>query len=166
MSCEVERWVQEVDPKRAAEKVPVQFDWHDYLANVRVSGVTLPAGHRFRFKRADPRNTGLEYEVTTAGTTGGRVPAFPRVIGQTVVDGSCVLTARALSSASLRGTIGTSAFPPVDGLTLSDELSDGLVYTIWVAGGSVGETYEVVHRATLNGVVGELVEAVARLLVQ
>lgn len=164
MSC-VERWVQEVDPKRAAEKVPVQFDWHDYLANVREPGITVPAGHRFRFKRKDPRSTGLEYEVTTAGRTGGRVPTYPTVIGDMVLDGSCILTARALTSASVRGTIGTSEFPSVDGLTLTDETNDDLVYTIWVAGGIVGQTYEVVHRATLNGLAGETIEAVAKLTV-
>jgi hypothetical protein len=38
--------------------------------------------------------TGLEYEVTTAGTTGAVAPAWPTVIGQTVVDGTVTFTAR------------------------------------------------------------------------
>lgn len=160
---DVERWVQVVDPKRAAERVPIQFDWHDYLANVRQPGASVSLGQRFRFKRRDPRSTGLEYEVTQAGRTGGRVPIFPTTIGGQVTDGSCVLTARALSSASLRGTIGTSTFPATAGLTLSSEMNDDLIYTIWAESGVAGQFYDVVHRVTLNGIAGEIVEAVAHL---
>lgn len=159
----VDRWVQEVDPKRSGDKVPVQFDWHDYLADVWAPGITVPAGRRFRFHRRDPRSTGLEYEVTVAGRTGGRVPMFPTAIGQAVVDGSATLTARAMTAGSLRGTIGTSSFPSVDGVTLSGEINEDLVYTIWVAGGVDGQTYEILHNVTLNGVVGEVKGAVALL---
>lgn len=39
-------------------------------------------------------DTGLEYEVTTAGTTAAAAPAWPTTIGQTISDGTVVYTAR------------------------------------------------------------------------
>lgn len=158
---------QEVDPKRVADKVPIQFDWHDYLANTWRPGTFFTAGQRIRFLRNDPRARGFEMECTVAGRSGGRPPTFPGTLGASVTEGGSTLTwtARTLSTASLRGTIGTSVFPPVDGLILSDESNADLIYTIYADVGVSGQRYEVKQRITLSDVIGEEKEGVAVLFV-
>lgn len=151
----------EVKAKRPADKVPIQFDWHDYLANDWQAGVRYELGERLRPIRA--LATGFEYEVTAAGTTGRRRPAFPSVLDAVVTSGSVSLTARAITAASLRANITTSSFPAVSGLTLSDESNDDLVYTIYAAGGTDGSRYEVKHQITLSNAPGEIKEGVALL---
>lgn len=151
----------EVPAKRSADKVPVQFDWHDYLANQWVRGGEFQTGERIRGSRAT--STGFEYEATTGGVSGRVRPVFPTTVGLTVRDGSIVWTARAITTASLRATILTSLFPAVDGLTLSNQSDADLVHTIYVAGGISWSTYEVPNRVTLSNAPGEIIEKVALL---
>lgn len=150
--------------KRSADKVPVQFDWHDYIANRWQRGTPYGLGARIRPERL--LATGLEYEVTTAGVTGNRRPNFPVTAGATVQSGAVVFTARAITDASLRATILSSTFPAVDGLTLGDQSDDDHVMTIFAAGGTSGQYYSVVNRIVLSNPPGETKEALARLLVQ
>lgn len=154
----------EVPAKRSADKVPVQIDWHDYLANDWQRGVHYAFGVRIRPRRAEA--TGFEYEVTTAGVSGSKRPVFPKVEGATVQSGSVTFTARAISNASLRATIVDSDFPVVTGLTLTDQSSDDLVHTVYASGGTDGANYEVMNRITLSNAPGELKEAVALLPVR
>lgn len=154
----------EVPAKRTADKVPVQFDWHDMLANLWQRGAAYALAARIRPERA--LSTGLEYEVTTAGVTGNRRPNFPVTAGETVQSGSVVFTSRAMSDASLRATILVSAFPLVEGLTLSDQSDDDLVHTIYAAGGTSGQRALVVNRVTLSNPPGEIKEAAMLLPVQ
>lgn len=150
----------EVPAKRSADKVPVQFDWHDFLANDWQPGRAYASlGERIRPVRG--LATGFEYEVTTTGVSGNRRPIFPTTAGATVRSGSVTFTARAMSSASLRATISSSSFPAVSGVTLSDQSNDDLVYTTYVAGGSNGSSYEVKHQITLSNAPGEIKEGVA-----
>ena len=151
-------------PKRTSDKVPVQTDWHDYLANVWVEGANYAQGARIR----NPRklSTGLEYEATTGGYSGRRRPIFPTSVGGTVTDGSVVWTARAMSDASLRATILSSTWPAVTGLTLGDQSDTDLVHTIYAAGGSSGQEYTVVNRVTLSNSPGEIKESAGLLPVQ
>lgn len=166
----------EVPAKRSADKVPVQFDWHDHLANQWQPGSTCEAGLCIRLPRM--LATGLEYEVTTAGVTGARRPNFPGPvydqngnvedtgIGRKVASGSVIFTARAITTSSLRATITLSEFPTVDGITLSDESENDLIYTVYAEGGTPGQQYEIVHRVTLSNPAGEKKEAVAALPVK
>ena len=154
----------EVPAKRSADKVPVQFDWHDYLANKWQRGTPYLLGARIRPERLQA--TGLEYEVTTGGVSGNRRPNFPVTLSETVQSGSVVFTAREMSDSSLRATILSSTFPAVDGLTLSDQSDDDHVHTIFVAAGTSGQHYDVANRITLSNPPGELKEGVARLMVQ
>lgn len=153
-----------VPAKRSADKVPVQFDWHDYIANKWQRGTPYALASRIRPERL--LATGLEYEVTTAGVTGSRRPNFPVTAGEMVQSGSVVFTARAMSDASLRATILSSTFPAVEGLTLSDQSDDDQVMTIFAAAGTSGVYYSVINRVVLSNPPGEVKEAVARLLVQ
>lgn len=153
----------EVPAKRVADDVPIQFDWHDYLANDWQPGRNYPIGERLRPIRA--LATGFEYEVTTAGQSGNRRPVFPQLLNSTVRSGSVVFTARELSDASLRATIASAAFPTVDGLTLSNPSDEDLVYTTYVAAGVNRQRYEVKHQITLSNAPGEIKEAVALLAV-
>ena len=154
-----------VAPKRAFDDVPIEVDWHDYLANTRQPGMAYSADARVRPLRADA--TGLQYRCTTAGVTSGQPSArlrWPTTAGGTVTDGSVVWTAEALTSASLRTTISSSSWPAVNGLTIADQGSVDLKHSANVAGGKSGQRYEVKHRVTLAN--GEDKEAVAILPVQ
>ncbi len=157
----------EVPAKRSADKVPIQFDWHDHLANTREPGQLYQQGERIRFRRS--RSTGYEYEATIGGVTSGvpteELQQFPAVVGQTVIDGAVTWTARDLSALSLRATIMTSVFAAVPGLTLSDQSDMDLVHTIWAAGGTSRAVYEIANTVTLNSSPGEIKQAVARLRV-
>ena len=153
----------EVPAKRSADKVPVQFDWHDYLASQWQPGAGYGFGARVRGSRL--QSTGFEYEATTGGVSGRRRPNFPSLLGATVIDGSVTWTARAISTASLRATILTSAFTTVAGITLSNESNDDLVYTVYAEDGVSGQRYPIQHRITLSSALAEVKEAVAVLLV-
>jgi hypothetical protein len=151
-----------VDPKRSFDEIPIRFDWHDYLANLPERGNAYALNARVRPRRANA--TGLEYQATTAGTTGRREPRWPTALGGTVPDGSVVWTAVALSTASLRTTISSQSAPAVTGVTVGAPTLDDLAYTVLVSGGTSGQTYEIKHQVTLAN--GEEKEAVAVLLVQ
>lgn len=93
--------------------------------------------------------TGYQYAVanTGQGQSGATEPKWPRVIGETVQDGSIVWQCEAVSDASLTATIVTSAWSSDSDVTLSDEIlenADGVHRTsVQVAGGSLGQKYEV-----------------------
>jgi hypothetical protein len=166
----------EADAKRPADKVPLQFDWHDYLANQWQRGSFFELGAAIRLPRL--LSTGLEYVVTTEGFTGNRSPNFPAPlydetgevedngIGRKVRSGSVVFTARAITDASLRATIVNSAFVTDTGLTLSDESDNDLVHTVYAAAGLHGNDYEVRNVIMLSNAPGETKEAVIRLPVR
>lgn len=151
-----------VEPKRSFDKVPIQIDWHDYVARLWRPGAAFATGTRIRPSRS--RATGLQYNASVGGVTGSRPPVFPKVSGATVVDGSVTWTAEAVSSASLRTTIADDEWPTVDGVSLSDEQSGDFVYEIMVDGGTSGQEYEIAHQVTLAN--GEEKEGVVVLPVQ
>jgi hypothetical protein len=157
--------IGEVEPKRAADTVPVSVDWHDFLINRREPGTAVSLNFVFRPPRA--LATGFEYKCTTPGVTGGHPHfriAWPTTIGGTIPDGSVVWTAQAISTDSLRASISSSSWPAVAGLTFSAAAAIDLVYSTNVAGGSSGETYQIAHEITLS--TGEPKEALIILPVQ
>jgi len=156
-----------VPAKRPFDNVPVQADWHDYVINRRRTGVAVVLDFRMRPLRDDA--TGLQYRATTGGVT-SRKPwfeiAWPRVVGGTVSDGSVIWTAEAMASNSLRASIVDDDWPAVTGLTLTNESVSDFVYTVFVAGGIHGSTYEVRHRVTLAGTSAEAKEGLIILPVR
>lgn len=145
MSCSGDGPVT-VPAKRSTETVPVDFDWHDFLANVPARGRAYAQGVRVRLPR--DRSTGLQYECTTAGVTDSVEPRWPKVVDATVQDGSVVWTAKAIASNSLRTTVSAVVDPTHADLTIGEPTIDDLVYRYPVAGGSDGESYELVQHIT------------------
>ena len=95
---------------------------------------------------------GFEFEPTTPGRTGVRVPVFPSAIGDTVSDGSAIWTCRALSSASLLRTIsGTPAWAvDDDAVTISGEAVASFQGLAKLAGGEDDDDYVVTVTATMS----------------
>ena len=96
--------------------------------------------------------TGFEYVVTAIDSSGGmsaeQEPNWPKVVGESVVNGSITLTCALPTYDSLRERIDSvvwdSDSEPSD-LMLSDQVQQDIPglqeARIWVSGGTVGETY-------------------------
>lgn len=155
----------EVPAKRSFDEVPVEVDWHDYLARLRRPGSAVAANDVVRPLRSQA--TGLQYRATSNGVTSRRPTAslsWPTQIGGTLRDGSVTWTAEPVSTASLRTTITADDWPSVAGLSFGAEVNSDLRYVLMVGGGSNGVVYEVKHQVTLAN--GEDKEAVAVLPVR
>lgn len=151
--------------KRANETVPVQVDWHDYLANLREPGVAFAADAIVRPRRSEA--TGLQYRCTVAGIASG-VPTgrlrWPKSLGATLIDGTVVWTAEAMAATSLRTTVSSDQWPSVTGLTISGPANADYVYQALIAGGVAGQSYDLTHQIVCAN--GEVAEREARLPVQ
>lgn len=90
-----------------------------------------------------PRHTGFYYEVTTPGETKHNWPDLPRAAGQTVQDGSCVLTARHPNDATLPSISSVSWAVTPSGLSVLSEVISGGIVEPTVSGGVDGVDYEV-----------------------
>jgi hypothetical protein len=158
---------KEVTAKRPADKVPLQVDWHDYLAVLRKPGVAVAIDTRVRPPRA--QSTGKQYRCTTAGVTAS-VPTdrirWPSADALTVLDGSVVWTAEPIDSQSLRATVLSNSWAFQSGITKSDESNSDLIYTAFAADGADEHDYEVIHSITLSGAPAETKEALIILPVR
>lgn len=97
------------------------------------------------------QSSGFEMKCTTPGRSGGRMPQFPSVEGQTVKDGSAVWTAQAISSASLVRTIsGTPTWSVADGITQANATIAGMVAIADLSGGEDGSDYTVEVTAQMS----------------
>lgn len=151
-----------VEPKRAYDNVPIQVDWHDYLARVWQPGVAQAASTAIRLPRA--QSTGLQYRALTGGVTSRRQPRWPRVVGGQVSDAQVTWVAEAITPDSLRTSISADGWAPVTGLVFGASTFADLIFTQYVDGGVSGQTYEVKHQIVCAN--GEEKEAVALLLVE
>jgi hypothetical protein len=145
-----------------ASVLPVIFDFADRsLAQRWRAGAQFSTTYRIR----PLVPTGFEYEATTGGQTGRKEPIWPITIGATVVDGSCVWTCRAISTASLSATVSTVAWSADSGITVANESLQGQVARALVSGGTDGSTYRVTATATCSDgtrPVGEVFIAVSK----
>lgn len=122
-------------------------DFTAYLTRWRQSGTDYTLTTRVRVAS----RPGHEYEVTTAGQTGGREPIFPTTIGSTVTDGSVVWTCRAVSTSSLKATVSSVAWAANStDITIASESLSGQIATAFLSGGQDGTDYEVKVTATLS----------------
>lgn len=124
------------DPDTAAT---YKIDWHDRLVTAAERRLDVSAGQFCRYRNID---TGFYYEVTAAGRLGQFYPnRLPRASGQTVSDGSAVLTARHPDDATLVA-INSAVWTLGSGLTLDSQSETGLYTLITVSGGTDGQEYE------------------------
>lgn len=138
----------EVDPAGSRK---VMLDLFGKCANYRQPNE--PYGTT-EYVRPDPA-TGFAYECTIAGTTGTRHPVWPKVIGQTVTDGSVTWTCRAASTNGLNAITSPSAVSDPTGITISDvsvEEAHKILATYTPPASSEGQGYDAVFTFTLNGV--------------
>ena len=154
MSCEdLPANVTVVEAKRSDDSVPLQVDWHDFLANQRKPGAAVATTAIIRLERK--RSTGLQYRCTTAGVTSGQPTErirWPATAGGTVADGTVVWTAEAMAATSLRTTISADGWPAITGLAFGTTSNADLIYTLMVSGGTSGQTYDIGHEiACANG---------------
>lgn len=137
------------DPNVSAE---YGIDFHD--------AVVVEAARRTSFAQGAivhyPRDTGFYYEVTTAGRTSSHYPAqLPRAAGETLQDGSAVLTCRLPSEVSL-AAISSVDWTADAGITVASQRTDGLVAYVTLSGGTDGVDYDVLCRMTPSS--GNIIE--------
>lgn len=167
MSDEIGQPYQVMPAKRSWDDLDFGINWTRWLARFWEPGTVYAQGTRVR----PTVETGFEYECITAGQSGARDPSmhhtrprWPTVVGEELQDGSARWACRALSNGSLLTTISLSEWEADDGVTLSNQQTQGLITTVWVAGGLSGSSYSVRNRITLaNGQKkeGELIIPVA-----
>lgn len=134
--------------KGAADRIPVQVDWHDWLINTREPGVAVAVDFVMRPTRS--MATGFQYRCTVAGVT-SCLPFFrlrwPHTVGGLIVDGSVSWTAEAIDDESLRTTVTDEIWTETPGVVLSAESAADSIYSVQVEGGVSGQEYVVRHSA-------------------
>lgn len=138
------RWPQSLAPG-GSDQFAVDFGLR--LSRILARRTSYELGVRLRSRQV----AGFEWEVTQAGQTGALDPRLPRVLGDTVTDGSCVLTCRPISTASLEAQITAVTWQGPAGITAAGETWDGAQRTAAVLSAGPGVQpgeYPVVVTAT------------------
>ncbi len=154
--------------QRSNEKLDYAFDLLIELSRVWEANTEFATGVRVR-PSTTRLQTGFEYISSGGQTSGAREPRWPKVDGETVVDGSITWTTAALSLDSLRDRISTVVWSAEDPLiAISDDVigddAGQQLATAWIAGGEDGETYDVL--AFITTVAGIQIERVVELTVK
>lgn len=153
-------------PKRSYDKVLVNMDWHDYLANLWQPGLYYATGMVVRPRRADA--TGFQYRCIDDGVSDRSEPQWSGTAGATIQDGSAIWVAEEISEASLRTLVSTNTWSCDSGspsvVTLGTGTVTDLVFSVLVGGGYNGYEYEVKHRIVCAN--GEEKEGIAVVPVQ
>jgi len=152
------------DCKRAGARLDYGFNWTRELARKWEPDLPFAAGTKIR-PATDEGQTGLQY-ASSGGQSGPTEPPWPSVIAETVLDGTIIWTAEALTTASLTEQIADSEWesPDPDVTLDGDDTSAtaGLQATIaFVSGGIVRRSYDIVNRMTTSA--GKIFEGVLRL---
>lgn len=109
------------------------------------AGASIAANSLMR--PTNPNQTGFLYKAGgTAGQTGGLEPAWPKVAGGTVVDGSVTWTAIAPPAAgedSVASATWTQITPPDATLTITGQLLGALTALAYLGGGTAGNVYTI-----------------------
>lgn len=133
--------VGEKDPDVSAEYF---IDFHDALVQEAERRAYFDDGIYLYF----PRDTGFYYEVTTAGRLGAHYPhQLPRTAGETVSDGSAVLTCRHPDDVTLAEPSSVTWTVP-SGITNASQRISGMRAYITLSGGTDGVDYDILCRMT------------------
>lgn len=100
-------------------------------------------------RRRPSASTGYEYECTTAGQSGRKEPVWPKVVGETVTDGSVTWTCRAVSNTSLRSTLSSATWAADAAITISGQTVSGAKAIAYLEGGVEGREYEIRVQGTM-----------------
>ncbi len=161
MSADSYRW----EPKHPSAELDYAVDFESECARTWSRWTDFAQGDKIRVYVNGPAS-GFEFEATTGGRSGGRMPAFPGTLAATVRDGSIVWTAREISNDSLVRTInGTPTWAADTGITIANEVVAGQVAIADISGGTDGQEYRVTVTASMsdgNDVVLECVLPVER----
>lgn len=112
--------------------------WHDVLVSLAERRIDVLEGMFLRYQI----DTGFYYEVTAAGRLSELWPTrLPRASGQTLSDGSAILTCRHPSDASL-SAIASAAWSLQSGLSKDSQQENGFFTLLTVSDGVDGEEYE------------------------
>jgi hypothetical protein len=135
-----------VDP---GESYKVELDLFPMCASYWRANERYPAiGEYLRPRLAN----GFSYEVTTAGSSAQREPAWPRTIGGTVQNGSVVFTCRAAGTNGVMEITSPTAISDPTGLTIgSVSVSESTKILATYSAGTLGQDYDAVFTFTLNG---------------
>jgi hypothetical protein len=126
--------------------VPAEYwiDFYDRIVQEATRRTDFGVGVVLHF----PRDTGWLYEVTTAGRTSAHYPIdLPRESGETLADGSAVLTCRHPSTVTI-AEVSSVTWTVPDGLTLDSQREDGTIAYLTVSDGVDGVDYEILCRMT------------------
>ena len=97
--------------------------------------------------------TGFSYQCNASGLSGSREPIWPRVVGQTVTDGSIVWTCRAADANGLDAIDSPLGSSDPTGLTVTGvSASESTKILATYSGGQLGQDYDAVFTFTLGGV--------------
>jgi hypothetical protein len=127
------------------------IDWTLQLIMEALRSFDLAEGVTVRAQR----DTGWYYECTTAGRTSAHYPQWPRASGETVQDGSAVLTCRHPDDAEVP-TVSSVTWTLPSGITKDSQSQSGRLAIITVSGGTDGVDYDVLCRMTPT--VGNIME--------
>lgn len=133
-----------LDPKDPDVSATYSIDWHDELITEAWRRYDFAVGAVVYY----PRDEGWYFEVTTAGRTGTHYPhQLPRAAGQTVNDGSAVLTCRHPSTPTVP-QVSSASWTVPSGITQDSSSVDGTLTHIVLSGGTDGMDYDILCRMT------------------
>jgi hypothetical protein len=136
--------------KDPSAKLDYAVDFEAECARRWTKGTDIAIGTHIRVY-SKTGAAGFDMVATTGGTTGGREPTFPQVVGSSVTDGSVVWQCQARSSSSLKATIvGTPTWTADTGVTVTSASITGTKASALIDGGTDGQDYTVTIQATLS----------------
>lgn len=148
---------------RSYDEIPVSFDWHDFLLNVRTFGATVALNYAFRPPRSAA--TGYQWVCVTPGRSNFKNPIpWPVGLGMVYNDGTVVWNSALVDDTSLRTTISTLTIDCDSPIAFVDLGMVDLIETILVTGGVSGSQYDI--RCDIICANGEKKQAVLVLPVQ
>lgn len=147
MSCDADEPALVWPAKDPDDKLDYYASFERHLARQWEPFTDFASGTRIRVY-GNSKSAGFEFS-SSGGRSGGRPPVWPEALAATVIDGSITWTGQALSTSSLRTTIsGTPTWTADTGVTVSAEAVSGNIASALIEGGTDGEDYTVLVKAT------------------